>query len=284
MTIDKLPDIKIKGVNGSHVLVATFSNVSQVIKADPGSMIYKRGHVDKPETEKGTSWTNMFKRAFAGQSMFMSTFRGLPESSKMNGILALSSDIPADIIEISIPVGKELRISRGSFLACSENVTMEAALIKKGFIPWGQDEGGILPVLKVQEGSGPGKVWLSSFGMFEKHDLVAKEEMTIDNGVFLAVDNDVKYEIVKIGKTILGSLLTGEGFGMKFVGPCTIYTQSKNFDDFSHVITNNKSVSVSRGPTDNNIHVSMGGKRILKKTTKPRSVVKKAKTNKPPDK
>jgi uncharacterized protein (TIGR00266 family) len=231
-----VPAVEIRGANGSHTLVVTFTSPTQKLNTDPGSMIYLKGNVSKAELSVAGLGTG-FARLFSGQSMFLSTYTGNENCSETSpGMVALSMDMPADIIQLVIPEGQKYRISRGSFLASTSNVEMKATVKAKGIFGIGQEEGFVLPILEVPVGTGEGIVWLSSFGMFEKHALLPQEEMIVDNGVFLAVDNDLDYEIVKLGRTILGSLFSGEGFGMKFVGPCTLYSQSKNFNDFSIMV------------------------------------------------
>ena len=50
----------------------------------------------------------------------------------------------------------------------------------------------------------------------------------------------MNYTIESLGKNILGTLLGGEVFGMKFVGPGTIYIQSKNLNNFAADINSRK--------------------------------------------
>ena len=50
-----------------------------------------------------------------------------------------------------------------------------------------------------------------------------------NNGLFLAASK--KYDrITTLGKSAISSLF-GEGLGMQFDGPCTVYTQSKNMNE-----------------------------------------------------
>ena len=50
-----------------------------------------------------------------------------------------------------------------------------------------------------------------------------------------------------MGKTLTSAFFDGEGFGMKFVGPGTLYIQSKNISNFAVTLSSympNKSGSV----------------------------------------
>lgn len=241
-----LPSIEIRGANGSHTLVATFTSSTQTLNADPGSMVYTRGNISQAALKVADIGTS-FARAFSGQSMFLTTYTGPNATPSAPGMLALSMDTPADIIEIRIREGQKFRINRGSFLASSSNVELKATFQLKAVIPIGQEEGAVMPILEVPPGAGDGVAWLSSFGLSEIHNVGPGEVMTVDNGVFLAVDGNTDYEIVRLGTSLLSSLLSSEGFGMKFTGPCLLYTQSKNFHDFCHTVADTAGVTAQSG-------------------------------------
>ena len=54
--------------------------------------------------------------------------------------------------------------------------------------------------------------------------------------MFLACHNKQQYSIEKIGKSLFKSFFGGEGFGMKFTGPCTVFIQTKNINEFLQLI------------------------------------------------
>ena len=154
------------------------------------------------------------------------------KSAGSGGVLALGIAIPGDVLQVALKPGETYTMSRGSYLASTPNVRVSAKLNLIGLIPVGQDEGFVLPTAECAPDQGPGFVWMSAYGTFEEHSLAAGEEMLVDNGLFLACRKDVTYSLAMMGGGVLSSFFGGEGFGMKFTGPCKLYTQSKNMDDF----------------------------------------------------
>ena len=228
-----IPKYAITGTNGFHTLEVTLKNQNESVLADPGSMIFMTNQVQKGAVQT-QGFRKMFGRLFAGQDLLLTEYRGpvLTSANKrdMKHTVAFSHDVPCDIIAIPMKQGDEYRISRGSFLACTEGIEINATLQWKGLLGIGQDEGFVLP--KATCTVAKGVLWISSFGQSKTISLRAGESVIIDNGVFLACKNDVGYGIVKLGKNLFQSWLGGEGFGMQFVGPAEITTQSKSLDKF----------------------------------------------------
>ena len=204
----------------------------QSIKTSPGAMIYMRGDINKGDVNVGPL-SKAFGRMFSGENFFLTNYT----SGAKGGTIALGLSFPGDIVQINLKPDESYRISKGCFLASTPNVEIAATVQAKGFISIGQEEGMVLPVVKCDKGTQGGIVWLGGYGSFERHELVdASDAITVDNGIFLACPNEMQYELVKLGKTLLSSFVGGEGIGMKFVGPGVVYTQSKNFNDFKFMM------------------------------------------------
>jgi uncharacterized protein (AIM24 family) len=240
------PKIEIKGSTGGQYIVATFTSPSQSILATPGTMIYSKGEVSAVTTQLGGGFMSFMrkakgavKRVASGQGFTINTYKGSEQCSPSSpGYVGLSTDIPGDVVGITLQEGEIYRISRGTFITSTHNVTLDADVRVKGAFEFGQEEGLVLPTLKCEKGVG--KAWIGGFGTFEKHKLDKGQTMMVDNGVFLAVSNNQPYEMVKTGKSFMGSLFSGEGLAMKFTGPCDVYTQSKNFNNLCREISQNR--------------------------------------------
>ena len=50
----------------------------------------------------------------------------------------------------------------------------------------------------------------------------------IDNGFLVAWENHLNYTISKAGASIIGSILSGEGFVTTFTGPGRVYVQTRS--------------------------------------------------------
>lgn len=218
-----------KGAPGSNYIVIFLKSGEKVLSS-PSSLIYMKGDVEKGEIEIGKDVLSAFSRSFAGEDMFMTSYKG----GQAGGHVAFSSDIPGDVIKVQLKKDEEYTISRTSFLCSTENISISATVQPLGILGIGSGEGFILPKIKANSG---GSIWLATFGSFERIDLLPNEEIILDNGVFLAAPSHMNYTLVRLGKTFISSFLGGEGFGMKFVGPGTIYTQSKNLNNFGQMMS-----------------------------------------------
>ena len=207
--------------------------MDQSVLTSPGSLIYLKGDVEKGEI-KFDGIGKALWRGFGGEDMLITKYTG----KKRGGEIALGCDTPGDIIEIDIKPNTEWYISRGSFLCSTENLKISSQVVARGFFGIGTSEGFIMPLIQSDDKSG--KFWLACYGTFEKIELKTNEEIIIDNGCFLAANKNMNYTIESLGKNILGTLFGGEVFGMKFVGPGTIYIQSKNLNNFAADINSRK--------------------------------------------
>jgi uncharacterized protein (TIGR00266 family) len=221
----------IVGSAGSNYLVLDIQS-GEVIHTTPGSLIYMRGDIEKGELEVG-GIGKAFARALGGQNLLLTKYKGGPNGGKV----ALGSALPGDIIAIEIAPKQDIIVSRGSFLCCTSNLEVTATTRMQGIFGFGQEEGFVLPVIRANETGG--RVWLCSYGTFERIDLKTNEVVVLDNGTFLACPANLNYQVVRLGKTMLSSLAGGEGLGMQFTGPAALYLQSKNINDFYAIIRNN---------------------------------------------
>lgn len=197
-----------------------------VVNTSPGSLVYMKGDVQKGTANVGSIGT-AFARSFTGQDFFLTRYIG----GAKGGSIALSLAFPGDIIEITLNQNEAYRLSKGCFLACTDSIKISAAVQLQGILGIGQGEGMIMPLATCLNGQG--KLWLGGFGTFEKHELTTESDvMIVDNGIFLACSNNITPSIVQLGTSLWSTFAGGEGFGMEFKGPCVVYTQSKNFNDF----------------------------------------------------
>lgn len=223
---------EIKGSEGSQYIKFNL-NKDETIIAATGSLIYMNSGIEKAEISyDGIS--SGIKRMLVGESFVYQKFTG--NSNK--GQLLLGSNFINSIIAMKIHKGNDFRISRYSFLACTDNVKINLTTQMKGIIGIGQEEGFFLPVASCISGD-YGYIWLSTFGSFEKIEVPQNDYVIVDNGMFLACNNNYQYTIEKLGKSLFSSWLGGEGFGMKFTGPCTVFVQTKNINEFLMLLGNN---------------------------------------------
>jgi len=238
-TVNIANNSKIIGNSGSNYLEIYLSH-GQKIHAASGSMLYLTGGVSMPESK-----FDGIGKLFAGEYIVHQEYTGIG-----SGKVAFGLDFPSDIIRIEIPPGAKYRLSRYSYLASTTNVKISWTSQLKGIFGIGQSEGFILPVAE-NTSNKPAFIWLCAYGALKMKRLLQGETIVIDNGLFLACDNQKQYEVIKIGKSYFAALINKEGFAMKFTGPCDIYIQSKNLDGLISLIAanlpskNNNGINIS---------------------------------------
>lgn len=216
------------GVPGSNYIEFALTE-GHAILCGGEDMIYTKGNIGKSEVQL-QGIIKSVARFFSNEEVFLEKYTG-------PGIVAVGSSIPGDIIMITLQPGESFILSRSSFLACTANVEVSAGFRLRGVIGVGQEEGFVLPTVTCPENSEqPGFVWVAAYGTFKKHVIKAGDSILVNNGMFLACNEKIKYELETAGRSIIGSLVSG-GLGMKFVGPCEIYTQSKNLNILADTIS-----------------------------------------------
>ena len=200
-----------------------FLKHDQCIAADKHAMLFMDGDMKmSTELKKGA-----IGRFFSGESMFMSKYTGTNASKAQR--ISLGTGMPGDIVAIQLSKDDSWKVSRGCYLAGSHDLLVTGKANLVGIVGVGQDEGAILSYVKAK--NGPGTIWLAAYGHIEKHVLKEGETMLVDNEHFLACNGHVSYQLSKVGN-MKSLVFGGEGFAMKFTGPCALYTQSKGVREF----------------------------------------------------
>jgi uncharacterized protein (TIGR00266 family) len=207
----------------------------QRILADGGALSYLRSPVRPGELNVG-GVAKGIARFVAGESLFQNLYDVDPASQQTEGEICFASPFPGDALYLPLKSAtsdddaEKWVLSRGAYVASSDNVKVSGKLNWRGILP-GQ-EGMVLS--KVWSEGGAGCVFIGAYGGFRAHELGAGQVLLIDNGMFLACPASAyesQYNVVKLGRSLTSSLFGGEGLGMEFTGPCTVYTQSRNFND-----------------------------------------------------
>jgi len=223
--MSKLADFsEIAGVSGNQYLKLKLKE-NDIIITQLGSLICMSSGVDKADI-KFDGILHGLSKLLAGEPLYYQVYKG----KRGGGFIYLGSDFMNSIIVIKIKQGEVYRISRNSFLASTGNIKISFTFQAKGIFEIGQEEGFFLPTATCEKGEG--YLWLCAYGNFEKITIPENKYLIIDNGTFLACNNNKSYEISKLGKTLFTSFLNGEGFGMKFFGPIELYIQTKNINNF----------------------------------------------------
>ncbi|TKX20897.1 hypothetical protein C1H76_6934 [Elsinoe australis] len=160
-----------------------------------------------------------FKKLLAGGTITQSTYTG-------PGELLLAPHTLGDIIALRLDGSKTWRVGRDAWLATTQGVIkdMKSQTIGKAIF---SGEG-----LWTYTMSGTGIVWVASFGAVLRRDLRDGEKYIIDNGHLVAWNCKYNLERVASGG-IISDLSAGEGLVCKFIGPGTVYMQTRNPQAFT---------------------------------------------------
>jgi len=256
-------DYKIEGGPAFAEAVVTLKP-GQSILLEGGAMQYMLGPVE----HKGIKMQGLkstFMRSLAGESAVMNKYFVPPAPANgASGTIAFATAYPGDIVAVPLAANESWYVMNGGFLGSTPNVRISGSInVKAAINPFSQKDA--VPTTMTCEGSS-GTVFLASYGSHRKHVLTAGEVLKVDSGLFLACKADVKYETVKMGKSLISSFMGGEGLGLLFQGPATVYTQSRNFSDLVAIIA--EKVSKRQGGGASSSPRPAAARPSTKKTTK----------------
>lgn len=163
------------------------------------------------------------KRMFAGENFFLNHFT----ANAADQTLIIGPGLLGDIMHYPM-TGGNLIVQGSSWLASATGVEIDAT--------WQ----GLGKALFSGEGmfwvkcSGRGDLLLNSFGAIYPIDV--NGEYVVDTGHIVAFDETLQFKIGKAGKSLVGSVLGGEGLVCKFSGQGRLYCQSHNPPSFGKLL------------------------------------------------
>lgn len=163
------------------------------------------------------------KRMFAGENFFLNHFT----ATQPDQTLFIGPGLLGDIMHYPL-TGGTLVVQGSSWLASAVGIEIDAT--------WQ----GLGKALFSGEGmfwvkcSGRGDLFLNSFGAIYRIDVDG--EYVVDTGHIVAFEETLNFKIGKAGKSLVGSLLGGEGLVCKFSGQGKLYCQTHNPPSFGKLL------------------------------------------------
>lgn len=202
-----------------------FDQVDESIYTQSGGMSWMSDGVEMNSNMRG-GLSRSIGRLFTGESLFMVTY----VAKKPNAMVAISSSVPGQILEVNL-TGQGMIAQKDAFLFAEQSVELKTVFTKRFSAGLFGGEGFIL-----QDLSGAGKVFFEIDGMKVEKNLAAGEVLKVDSGNVVAFDKSVSYEIETI-KGVKNILFGGEGlFVTRLVGPGKVILQTQNFNDLARRI------------------------------------------------
>jgi uncharacterized protein (TIGR00266 family) len=192
--------------------------------AEAGSMLYMGQGIELQAKMQGGVMKGLMRKFLAGESMFMSVFRcNTPE-----GKMALANPIAGKIFAVPIS-GNTVLAERNAFLCGIGNIDLSIAFTKRFGAGLFGGEGFIL-----QKFTGQGLVFLQAGGNILEFDLAPGEQLRVDTGCIVSMEDTVHYDIQFVGG-FRNALFGGEGlFYATLNGPGHIVLQTLPFSRFAN--------------------------------------------------
>jgi len=192
----------------------------QSITVEKGGMMYMHNTIEiQTHGRKGGIMKGLVTSALGGESFFVNTFT----ATHGHGELAVVGPTMGDIKEIDV-THQPMILQSGAFLASFPTVELDTKWQGlKGFLSERD--------FVMLHASGPGKVWVTSFGGIMEKELQAGEVLSVDTGHIVAFPDTMQFSVRRVGNW-KSTLLSGEGLVTDFVGPGKVLLQSRTLGAF----------------------------------------------------
>lgn len=213
----------------------------ETVIAEAGAMMYMEEGIDF-ETKMGDGSNpnegvmdkifSMGKRAFTGESLFMTHFSNHHHRAKQH--VAFAAPYPGKIIGIDLDeAGGELLCQKDSFLAAALGTRISIAFNKRFGAGLFGGEGFILQKLQ-----GDGNVFIHAGGTIAERRLMG-ETLRVDTGCIVAFESTISYDIQRAGN-LKSMVFGGEGlFVASLKGHGRVWLQSLPFSRLADRIISN---------------------------------------------
>lgn len=189
----------------------------EAARVEGGAMMAMSTGVELSAKAEGGIMRSLKRAALGGESFFVSTYTAPAEG----GWVDVAARLPGDISSYRVDPGRALFVSKGSWIASEQSVDV----ITKwgGFANMFGSEGGF--ILRAE---GAGQIVFACYGALEAWNLQAGQHITVDTGHMVAYEESVQMSLRRATGGIVQSFKSGEGLVFDFVGPGTVWTQTRN--------------------------------------------------------
>ncbi|MDR1039309.1 MAG: TIGR00266 family protein [Deltaproteobacteria bacterium] len=190
----------------------------ETFKAESGAMVAMDAHLQLSAKMEGGVLQGLARKFLSKEKAF---FQQVTATSGP-GEAYFSPSFPGGIMPVQMNGQTRLRIQKDGFLASTFGVTVET--VSQGLAKGLFSKEGFF----ILRASGQGILFLSSYGAIHPLHIPPGKAVNVDNGHLVAWDDTMRYEIRKASASIVTSITSGEGLVCAFVGPGTVYIQTRN--------------------------------------------------------
>lgn len=202
-------------------------NQGEVLTAEVGAMIAMSSGLQVATSSKTSEGKGGIlkgvKRMFSGESFFLNNFTATADGQQV----IVGPTLIGDVIHHRLE-GGTLVVQGSSWMASSPGIDIDTSFQGLGAGLFGGE--GMFWV----KCSGSGDVLVNSFGAIYEIDV--QDGYTVDTGHIVAFEDTLAFKIGKAGKSLIGSLLGGEGLVCKFTGSGKLYCQTHNPPSFGSTL------------------------------------------------
>lgn len=199
----------------SYSLARVMLAPNEKIRTESGAMVSMSADLGVETQARGGLLSSLARTVLGGESFFLNTYT----APSGGGEITLAPVLPGDIMVIPMSGGTML-VQSGSFLACSDSISMDTK--------WGGAKtffsGEGLFMLRI---SGSGTLILSSYGAIHELKLEKAQKYIVDTTHLVAFDEEIGYQVKTIGG-IKSTLFSGEGLVVELTGPGTVLLQTRS--------------------------------------------------------
>ena len=192
------------------------------------------------------------KRVLAGESFFITLFAN---GARKRRDVAFSAPVPGKIMVLDLKQwGGEVIAQKDSFLCAARGTNIDIAFTKRIGAGFFGGEGFILQRLR-----GDGLAFVHACGAIIEKTLAPGEELRVDTGCLVAMQNTVDYDIRTV-PGITNALFGGEGiFFMNLTGPGRVILQTLPFSRMANRIIAASRVGSGQRREEGSVLGGLGG-------------------------
>jgi uncharacterized protein (TIGR00266 family) len=191
------------------------------VRVEGGAMMAMSAGVVLESKAQGGVMKSLKRATLGGESFFVSTFH----APAQGGFVDVAAHLPGDVHVVDMKPDKALFVSKGSWVASASTIAIETRW--GGYKNLFGAEGGF--ILRA-EGQGP--LVFACYGALETWNLEPGHTVTIDTGHMVAYEETVQLQLRKASGGLANTFKSGEGLVFDFTGPGTLWTQTRNPNEF----------------------------------------------------
>ena len=191
------------------------------VRVESGAMMAMSEGVVLESKAQGGVMRSLKRAALGGESFFISSFH----APAQGGFVDVAAHLPGDVHVVEMHTGTALFVSKGSWVASAADVTIETRW--GGFKNLFGSEGGF-----ILRAAGEGPLVFACYGALETWNLEPGQTITVDTGHMVAYEETVQLQLRKASGGLANTFKSGEGLVFDFTGPGTLWTQTRNPNEF----------------------------------------------------